>query len=93
MSSQSAYLQSLLPDNGFQRRRYFNFRAHVLTGRDCLTTNKILDLSCLSHLGTDSIENTASNSYSIVGSRSCHTDHVENTASKLVYWCVVGSVA
>jgi hypothetical protein len=40
-------------------------------------------------LGTVRIENTASNS-SIVSSRSCRTDRVENISSQLVHWCVLG---
>jgi hypothetical protein len=38
----------------------------------------------------DRIQNTASNSYSIVASRSCGTNRVENTSSQLVYWCMLG---
>jgi hypothetical protein len=38
----------------------------------------------------DRVENTASNNSSIVASRNCRTDHVENTASQLAHWCVLG---
>jgi hypothetical protein len=37
-------------------------------------------------------EDIASNSSPIVASRSCRTDRVENTASKLVHWCVSSTV-
>jgi hypothetical protein len=39
----------------------------------------------------DRTENTSPNSSSIVASRSCRTDHVENTVSQLVHWCVLGT--
>jgi hypothetical protein len=56
----------------------------------CIKTNRILDLSCLQNLDTDRIENTASNGSSTVESRSYRTDLVENTASQLVHWYVLG---
>jgi hypothetical protein len=37
----------------------------------------------------DLIENTASN-ISVVASRGCRTDRVENISSQLVHWCVLG---
>jgi hypothetical protein len=40
------------------------------------------------HLGTDFTQNTSPNN-SIVASRSCGTDRVENTASQLLHWCVL----
>jgi hypothetical protein len=40
------------------------------------------------HLGTGRIENTSPDSSSIVASRSCHMDHIENTSSQLLHWCV-----
>jgi hypothetical protein len=36
------------------------------------------------------IENTAPNTFSIVASRSCRTDRLENTDSQLVHWFVLG---
>jgi hypothetical protein len=36
------------------------------------------------------VENTASNSFYIVATHSCPTDHVENTSSQLVHWCMLG---
>jgi hypothetical protein len=36
------------------------------------------------------MENTFSNSSSIVALRSCFTDSVDHTASQLVHWCVLG---
>jgi hypothetical protein len=83
------YLHRLLPGNGFQSR---SFSASVLTPLlvgDCLTTKYNLHLSCLQHLDTDRVENTASNISPILASRSCRTDIVENTSSQLVHWCVL----
>jgi hypothetical protein len=44
--------------------------------------------SSLYSVGTDRPENTLPNSFSIVASRSYYTDLVENTASKLLHFCL-----
>jgi hypothetical protein len=84
------YLHRLSRGNCFKRSSFLNFRAHALTGRRLSQRTKLLDIYCLQHLGTDRIVNTVSNSSSIVVSRSCCTDRLENTASQLVLWCVLG---
>jgi hypothetical protein len=58
---------------------------------DCLTTNYISDLSLLKHLGTDSTENTASSSSSVVASHRCRTVSVENAAAQFTLFVCVSS--
>jgi hypothetical protein len=59
------HLQNVTPKftvNTAHKGLLANFPASVLSflqGGDCLTTNSLLQLSCLYHLGTDRTENTS----------------------------------
>jgi hypothetical protein len=87
-SSQSAVSSPTLSGNGFQRHSFLSFRVHVLYWLASISQLN-LDFLFLQHLGTDSIENTASNISSTIVSCSCLRDRVTNIASPLVHWCVL----
>jgi hypothetical protein len=83
------YLHRLSPGSGFQRRSFLSYRVRTLTGRRLShnSLNSRLVLLVTPRHGPH--KNTSPSSSSIVVSRSCRADRVDNVAYQLLHWCML----